>query len=287
MIKRPDVYSIITDRIVEALENGVVPWQKPWSGGNGIARNLISKKAYQGVNVIMTGLQAFDSEYWLTFNQCKKLGGNIIKGSKGTPVIFWKFLDKTNADTGKADKIPMLKYYTVFNATQTEGIEYPKPDRDTKENNPLQSCEKIINEMPLGMPKVFHEQQRACYYPVQDRINMPKKETFKGSHEYYSVLFHELVHSTGHEKRLKREGITELVNFGSHTYSKEELVAEIGASFLNGEAGILNHVFENSTAYINSWLNKLRNDKKFIVTAAGQAQKAANYLLNITYEPKQ
>lgn len=280
------VYELITNRIIEELEKGVIPWQKPWSGGTGNAKNLISKKPYQGINQIMTSLQAFESEYWLTFNQCKKLGGSVKKGSKSTMVIFWKFLEKDNLSTGKKDKIPMLRYYRVFNATQTEGIDYPVQDLEPKQNNPIESCQKIINEMPLGMPKVLHEEQRAFYRPSSDHINLPRMETFTGSNEYYSTYFHELVHSTGHTKRLNREGVTGSINFGSNCYSKEELVAEIGASFLNGEAGILNHVIDNSTAYINSWLNKLRNDKKLIITASGQAQKAVNYLLNVQYEEK-
>lgn len=280
------VYELITNRIIEELEKGVIPWQKPWSGGTGNAKNLISKKPYQGINQIMTSLQAFESEYWLTFNQCKKLGGSVKKGSKSTMVIFWKFLEKDNLATGKKDKIPMLRYYRVFNATQTEGIDYPVQDTEPKQNNPIESCQKIINEMPLGMPKVLHEEQRAFYRPSSDHINLPRMETFTGSNEYYSTYFHELVHSTGHEKRLKRDGVIGSINFGSNCYSKEELVAEIGASFLNGEAGILNHVIDNSTAYINSWLNKLRNDKKLIITASGQAQKAVNYLLNVQYEEK-
>lgn len=280
------VYELITNRIIEELEKGVIPWQKPWSGGTGNAKNLISKKPYQGINQIMTSLQAFESEYWLTFNQCKKLGGSVKKGSKSTMVIFWKFLEKDNLATGKKDKIPMLRYYRVFNATQTEGIDYPVQDLEPKQNNPIESCQKIINEMPLGMPKVLHEEQRAFYRPSSDHINLPRIETFTGSNEYYSTYFHELVHSTGHTKRLNREGVTGSINFGSNCYSKEELVAEIGASFLNGEAGILNHVIDNSTAYINSWLNKLRNDKKLIITASGQAQKAVNYLLNVQYEEK-
>lgn len=278
------VYEIITNRIIEELEKGIVPWQKPWSGGSGTSKNLISKKPYQGINQIMTGLQAFDSEYWLTFNQCKKLGGSIKKGSKSTIVIFWKFLEKDNLSTGKKDKIPMLRYYRVFNATQTEDIDYPKQATESKQNNPIESCQKIINELPLGMPKILHEEQRAFYRPSSDHINLPKMNSFNGSNEYYSTYFHELVHSTGHAKRLNREGVTGSINFGSQCYSKEELVAEIGASFLNGQAGILNHVIDNSTAYINSWLNKLRNDKKLIITASGQAQKAVNYLLNIQYK---
>lgn len=283
MTTKSTVYDIITDRIIQELENGTVPWHKPWAGGSNNSMNFTTKKPYQGVNWIMTNMQGFESEYWVTFNQAKKLKGSIKKGSKSTPVIFWKFLDgKINPETGKADQIPMLRYYRVFNMTQTEGIEYSLPVQDDKtQNEIITSCEKIVNEMPLAMPKVFHEEQRAYYQPRNDTINLPKMESFNSSNEYYSTYFHELVHSTGHPKRLNREGITESINFGSHCYSKEELIAELGASFLNGQAGILNHVVKNSANYLQSWLNKLRGDKKLIVTAAGKAQKAANYILNI------
>lgn len=276
------IYEIITDRIIEELERGTIPWHKPWSGGS-VAANFVTKKPYQGINWIMTNMQGFESEHWITFNQCKKLKGSIKKGSKSTPVIFWKFLDgKINLETGKADQIPMLRYYRIFNMTQTQGINYALPVQDAKtQNDIIASCEKIVNEMPLDMPKVFHDEQRAFYQPRNDTINLPKMETFDGSNEYYSTYFHELVHSTGHTKRLNRDGIMEAINFGSKCYSKEELIAEIGASFLNGQAGILNHVINNSASYIQSWLNKLKSDKKLVVTSAGKAQKAANYILNI------
>ena len=279
-------YDIITDRIITELEKGVVPWRKPWNTA-GMSKNLISGKTYQGVNAIMTNLQSFNSEYWLTFKQCQKLKGKIAKGSKATPIIFWKFLDgKVNEETGKADKIPMLKYSNVFNVCQTEGIDYPKPQTNTTEFTQIASAEKILEELPLGMPKVFHEEQRAYYSPGQDIINMPKKESFAKTPEYYSTLFHELTHSTGHKDRLNRDGVAGEISFGPNCYSKEELIAEIGASFLNGESGIMHKTIDNSTAYIKSWLSKLKGDKKLLITASGKAQKAVNYIRNITYDNK-
>ena len=280
------VYDIITDRIITELEKGIIPWRKPWNTA-GMSKNLISGKTYQGVNAIMTNLQSFNSEYWLTFKQCKSLKGKIVKGSKSTPVIFWKFLDgKIDDVTGKADKIPMLRYYNVFNATQTEGIDYPKATTELTEFKQIESAEKILADMPLGMPKVLHEEQRAYYQPGSDIINMPKKESFANTPEYYSTLFHELTHSTGHKDRLNRDGVAGEISFGSNCYSKEELIAEIGASFLNGHSGIMHKTIDNSTAYIRSWLGKLKSDKKLVITASGKAQKAANYILNISYENK-
>ncbi len=284
---RPDVYQIITDRIISELEKGSVPWHKPWSGGrSGIPdQNLVSGKPYQGINVISVWMAGFSSPYWLSFKQVKAKGGNVIKGSKGTPVVYYKMLDKKDKITGEIiGTIPMIRYSTVFNLDQTtdvKGVPEIKEPEEKTVNEQLASCEKIINEMPDTMPKVTHNEQRAYYQPVSDEINLPKMDTFDGAAEYYSTYFHEAVHATGHKSRLDRDTITEMNGYKSKSYSKEELIAEIGASFLNGEAGILNHVIENSTAYIASWLKRLKDDKKLIVSASGKAQKAVNYLLNI------
>ncbi len=276
-----NVYEIITDKIVKELEKGQIPWQKPWSGGSGKpAINIVSKKRYNGINTILTNMQGYNSNEWGTFKQISSKGGKVTKGEKSTQIIFWKFLDKENKSTGKMDSIPMLRYYNIFNVEQTD-IKWEKPSTENKpEFKVIESCESIIKNLPLGMPKVVHQQQRACYYPEQDYINMPKKDTFTNASSYYSTLFHEYSHSTGHANRLKRSGIMDRHHFGSCDYSKEELIAEISASFLNAETGILHHQIKNSTAYLQSWLNALKNDVKLIITASGKAQKATDYILN-------
>lgn len=289
--KKKDVYQIITDLFIEKLEQGVVPWKKPW-GVFGAARNYVSKKLYRGINqMILKNLHA--RPFYLTFHQAKQLGGKIRKGSQSIPVVFWTFLYR-DRDTRKkltekearrlpedqVERFSLLRYYNVFNVDDIEDIEFKLPDIDIKLGNELiLSCERIIADMPKP-PKIQHQGEQAYYNSFADYVNMPRLKFFDTSEAYYSTLFHELVHSTGHEKRLDRPELVEISAFGSHKYTKEELTAEIGASFLNHEAGILKDpLFENSAAYIQGWLTQLQNDRKFIFEASAKAQKAVDYVL--------
>ncbi|TKJ41199.1 hypothetical protein CEE37_05915 [candidate division LCP-89 bacterium B3_LCP] len=281
-MQKKDAYQVITDRICELLEKGEIPWQRPWNSGNDFPKNLASKKEYRGINPFMLASMRYTSPYWLTFKQAKDLGGGIKAGEKGTPVVFWKWIEREDESTGEVNKIPFLRYYTVFNLTQTVGIpedKIPALDEETREFNPIEEAEKIVANMQRR-PEIQNIESRAYYRPSQDLVNMPKKELFKSDEEYYSTLFHELTHSTGHENRLNRKGIGELQGFGSHSYSKEELCAEFGSAFLCGESGIVERVIENSAGYIQGWLKRLRSDKKFLVQAASQGQKAADFILN-------
>jgi len=283
---KTDVYQLVTDRIIAELEKGRIPWRKQWSTA-GMPSNLISKKPYRGINVMLLASLGYASNYFVTFKQARQLGGNVKKGERGCPVVFWKFFAEEDKETGKltGKQIPMLRYYTVFNVDQCEGIDpakIPTVEEDKNDNDPIEACEMIVKDMQQR-PDIRHKEQRAYYQPAGDFVNMPKLETFKQSEDYYSVLFHELVHSTGHEDRLNRSEVTNTNFFGSHEYSKEELTAEIGACFVSSIAGI-DQDFENSVAYIGGWLEKLKNDKKFIVYASGRAQKAADFILNIKHE---
>jgi len=275
-----DTYQIITDRIIEQLEKGTIPWKKSWVGSGNCPKNFISKKPYNGINVFLLACVSHTSNYFLTYNQAKKIGGQVKKGEKGYPVVFWKFLDKKN-NKGKTDKIPLCRYYTVFNLDQCDGIKDPDVDNLNKiEFNPIEQAEKIVAGY-IGKPEIKHNEQRAYYAPKLDYVNMPLPESFTSEQEYYSVLFHELTHSTGHENRLNREGITESHFFGDALYSKEELIAELGSAFLCSESGINSEsVFQNSSAYINGWLKKLKQDNKIIISSAGKAQKAVDKILN-------
>jgi len=280
--KKMKVYEIITDRIMEKLEQGCVPWHKPWAGNSEYQKNLITKKEYRGINVFILSCAGYASPYWLTYKQAKELGGNIQKGEKGSPVVFWKWLEKKSDDETE-EKIPMLRYYTVFNVCQTEGIDEKKiPELAIKYNEleKIEICEQVIARMPKR-PEIVHKEQRAYYRPSNDTLNMPLFESFDDAEKFYSVIFHELTHSTGHQSRLNRKGITEIAAFGSKEYSKEELVAEMGAAFLCGHCQIENKTIDNSAAYIKSWLSKLHDDKKMVVVAAAQAQKAADFILGI------
>lgn len=279
-----DVYQMITDRILQIMEKGKIPWQKPWSGGTAMMPiNLVSKKHYHGINTILLGCQEYDSPYWLSFKQAQERGGHVRKGEKGTPCIFWKSYEKEteNLDTGEIEisKKFVARYYTVFNADQCEGIEAPKIDiKIYPENERIQIAENIIQNIS-NKPIIEYKGNKAFYSITEDKVVVPEIYRFEKSEHYYSTLFHELTHSTRHEKRLNRDAVPHM--FGSKEYAQEELVAEMGAAFLCGYCGIENQTIENSAAYIQGWANAIRQDKKLIVVAAAQAQKAANFILNI------
>lgn len=288
-----DVYQIVTDKMIEALEKGVCPWQKPWktTSSDILPSNYISRKPYQGLNVFLLLCSGYSCPYFVTFKQAKELGGSVKKGEKGWMVVYWNFLPKKDTqgnpimENGKPKMIPFLRYYTVFNLEQTEGIKWDKPKApEGLAFSPNEACEQIVKQMP-NAPVITFSGNSAYYAPSLDRVNIPPKESFVSIAKLYSTLFHELVHSTGHASRLNREGITSLEGFGSDSYSREELVAEMGAAFLCGHAGILNETADNSAAYLANWIKKLREDSKLIVKAATQAQKAANYIMD--YHPEE
>lgn len=266
-----NTYQVITEKIIEQLEKGVVPWRKPWR--TILPQNLISRKEYRGINSILLNSLPFENPYFLTFKQARDLGGFVRRGEKGLPVVFWQFIE----DEETKEKFPFLRYYTVFNVSQCDGISLPVVA--ARRFNPIEECDKIISGMP-HCPAVEFGGNQAFYVPSRDLIQMPVRERFSEAEEFYATIFHELVHSTGHVSRLNRKGINESgVGFGSQTYSQEELVAEIGASFLNAKAGIVGRTIGNSASYIANWLSALRNDKRMVIVAAGAAQRAADYIL--------
>ena len=270
-------YQIITDRIVELLESGIVPWHKPWNT-SGEAMNLISRHPYRGINRFLLNVAGFGSPYWITLKQANKLGGRVLKGEKSTPVVFWKMIEVEDEETGKIEEKPVLRYYRVFNLEQTEGIAAPKQAEAKKHSfTPIEVCEQMVAGMPCP-PALQHKALAAWYKPEQDLINMPARNSFESPEEYYSTLFHELAHATGHKNRLNRSTLTDMAPFGSTNYSKEELVAEMAAAFLCGATGIENRTLENSAGYLDGWLRKLRKDSRMVVIAAAQAQKAADYI---------
>jgi len=277
-----DVYQMVTDRIIELLEAGTIPWQQPW-GESGIPMNAISKRGYRGINLWLLLSLNYERNLFLTWDQLKKIGGSVNQGQHGHIVAFWKQVKKVPEefdDKGKPKLIPMLRYYKVFNVEQCRDI--PKdlvPDFVKVQTDSFLECEAIINTMP-DCPVLKHKEQKAFYHLVDDYINMPKKKSFKNPESYYSTLFHELVHSTGAEKRLGRKSIVDMAEFGSEPYSMEELIAELGASYLNSFTGIIEKQIENSAAYISSWLQKFKSDKHFIIAASGQAQRAVDLILN-------
>ena len=280
-----NIYEEITNRIIEQLEEGTIPWHKPWSGIASGAYNRISKKPYSLLNQM---LLKHDGEY-ATFKQWTDIGGKIKKGEKSEIVVFWKILEMEEIKSdGKKEKksVPLLRYISVFHISQVEGVE-PKSIKPI-EHEPIEEAEKIKTNY-MDREKIVIKElvtNDAYYSPTRDYIQIPCKKQYKDIMEFYSTLFHEMVHSTGHRDRLGRLDATQkLASFGSEDYSKEELIAEIGSAFLMNHIGIESpKTFKNSAAYIQSWLKVLRNDNRFIVSASSKAEKAMKYILGVKEE---
>ncbi|WP_430817224.1 ArdC family protein [Carboxylicivirga sp. RSCT41] len=220
-MKNFDIYETVTNLIVQRLENGVIPWAMPWKTSNSIPRNLISKKPYRGFNFWYLLSFNFERPYFLTFNQVKQLGASIKRGSKSFMVIFWKVLEVKK--DGEIEEIPMLRYYRVFHIDDVEGIDESKIPEDTShvhEFKTIDSCEELIEKWD-DSPVIKHGMKKACYIPTLDEVHMPDAKHFYKDEEYYSTLYHEVVHSTGHRKRLKRHQQFPNLNFGSKDYSQD------------------------------------------------------------------
>lgn len=273
-----DIYSEVTTRIIAQMEEGVIPWQKPWVA-NGKAISRSTGKPYSLLNQMLLGRPG---EY-LTFKQCQEAGGKVKKGEKASMVVFWKFIEQEDEETGEVKEVPFLRYYNVFHIDQCEGItakhttETAFPDGAAT----LEAAQEIIYDY-LGREgvKLSHEEgDRAFYRPATDEVVLPICKQFISTAEYYSTVFHELTHSTGHPNRLNR--LSKPSFFGTEDYSKEELVAEIGAAALVNHVGLeTTSSLRNNAAYLQNWLKVLKDDKRFIVSAAGRAEKAVNLILN-------
>lgn len=276
------VYEMVTNRIINQLEQGIIPWQKPWTGVRSGAYNRISKKSYSLINQMML---KHDGEY-ATFKQWESLGGHVRKGEKSEIVVFWKItpVEETKEDgTKEIKQIPLLRYYNVFHISQVEGVE-PLTDEELNQIEPIEKAENVLHDYwTRENIRVEHKAGDKAYYsPNYDMICLPLFEQFTESNEYYSTAFHESVHSTMKESRCNRaeDRKGKLVAFGSDDYSKEELVAEIGSANLLNILGVeTTKSFRNSAAYIQNWLSVLKNDVKFIVSASSKAEKAVKYIL--------
>lgn len=287
--ERPDPYQIVNDIIIRHLEEGVVPWRCPWNRTIGKPRNFHTGKTYRGMNLLLLGLQRFASPFWLSFKQVKALGGTVRKGERGSVVVNWgqftpksEDTDDTANDRQKKSRF-YLKHYVVFNAVQIEGIEFPS--QPSKAPMPsmqrIEIAEQMVTNMP-DRPNIMEGQRDLAAYKVStDTVFMPAFGSFATAEDYHLTLFHELIHATGHESRLKRQTLVEHDDFGGKVYSQEELVAEMGAAYLGMEADIVQDNHLNAASYIQSWLNILRepDHKRWLVIAAAQAAKAADYVL--------
>ncbi len=279
-----DVYQLVTDQIIKQLEQGVIPWQKPWADV-GVPMNMLSKRQYRGINLWLLLSLNYEQNLFLTWDQIKSIGGSVNKNEHGHIVVFWKPTQKKNDDQpeDKQKHVPMLRYYKVFNISQCRDIpEHLIPQIENvgiDQFTPDMECESIIIAMP-DAPAIVHKQQKAFYAVDTDVINMPKKKSFSSVDGYYHTLFHELVHSTGAEKRLGRKTLKDMAPFGSESYALEELIAEMGSAYLSRLAGILPNEIANTVAYIDNWLGVFKMDKRFLITASGQAQKAVDFILD-------
>ena len=290
-----NVYEIITNVIVERVqETGILPWKCPWimEQGGGIVepRNFVTDKPYRGVNSLLLNFMGYKSPYWLTFNQCQTLKGQVKKGEKGTPIIYWKNIQKTITETDEKGEVkektlpPIIKYSTVFNVLKCEGLEIKEIiPYMTLENEKIELAEKIYSNF-VGAPDVVFDFNYASYSRETDLVNVPEITSFNFSDEYYSTLFHELIHSTGHEKRLNRKSLINATGIfkRGESYCKEELIAEIGNSFLCAYAGLIPQTFDNSVSYIKGWLDEIKANPKMLIEASSQAQKAVDLILGKT-----
>lgn len=278
---KTDVYHMVTDRIIAELEAGTVPWKHLASAPLSQPMNLVSKRPYHGINYLLLSHSQFSPPYWLTFSQAQELGGHVRKGEKSEIVVFWKFLEVEDKETGEMKEIPFLRYYHVFNVEQTADVEYPSANsKRARKTPPIEVAEKIVTGMPNGPQIRLDDEPRAYYSPASDFVHMTRREACVSDDRYYQTLFHELTHSTGHKSRLNREAeMNGWHAFGTKEYSREELVAEMGAGFLCAECDIFQTIEEDAAAYIASWLTRLANDRTLVVTAAGKAQKAVAYIL--------
>ena len=286
-----NVYEQVTNRMIELLEQGVVPWKSPYFATVGFPKNFATGKGYRGINIFLLGSLRYTSPYFLTFIQAKELGGSVKKGERGGMVMkygtFTKETEGTTAQEATEEERRYLKAYTVFNASQIDGIDFPKPAQLT-EFTPSQQCERareIVATMPQ-QPLIKDGMAIPCYRPSTDSVHMPERGYFDQEEGYYSTLFHELAHATGHQSRLARKSLIENQGIDAtgearKVYAEEELVAEMSASFLNAHAGIIEAEMQNSAAYLQGWLAALKSKdaKGWIVKAAGEAQKAADFIL--------
>ncbi len=287
----PNIYEQITKRIIEQLDKGVVPWRSPYFSKTGFPRNFATQKEYRGINVLLLGCQRYISPYFLTFLQAKELGGNVKKGERGLMVVKYGTYSKEEDTPSTEDSSKQrgyLKSYTVFHSSQIEGIDFPATDPapDLTITEKTSRARQIVESMPKR-PEIETGSAVPCYRPHSDSVHMPDERYFVSEESYYSVLFHELGHSTGHLSRLARKslinnkGIDAAGDTARRTYAEEELVAEMTASFLNAHAGIVDDEIENSAAYIKGWADSLRTKdaQSWVVRAASEGQKAADYIL--------
>jgi len=280
------IYESITNRILKQLENGVIPWRKTWS--TGLPKSLTTGKEYRGVNLLVLGCAQYTSRYWITYREALRLGGYVRKGEHATPVIYWKWrtpaeLERLQQKTGKDNLAPCVPFTSVvFNLEQVDGVERPNDDLPLDRSARIALADSMLEVMP-DKPEIVHTvTSQPAYCPATDRITLPHLSQFESADAYYGTLYHELIHATGAPRRLNR--FQDAQRDEPEKYSMEELVAEFGAAFLCGFAGLQNPAREAQEAsYIEGWARVLKKDNRLIVHAASAAQRAADYIRGKTF----
>jgi antirestriction protein ArdC len=282
--QKMNVYDVVTDRILAQLEQGIIPWRKEWkaSGHSALPSNYNTKKPYRGINVWLLLSSPYADQRWLTYKQAQAAGGQVRRGEKGTQ-IFWSTFEKTEKVNGESVEkdIPFARTYTVFNVAQCDGLPVEAPADPGAAFEPIPAAQSLVDSyLTRANIELRRGGDRAFYNPRLDHIQMPLETAFDSPDAFYSTLFHECGHSTGHESRLDRK-LTGGVTFGDSDYSKEELIAEFSSAFLCAETGISNErVCTNHVAYIQGWMRSLKNDKTLLVSAAQKAQRAADLIID-------
>lgn len=296
-----DIHRKVTERILELLEQGVTPWEPSHFARVGFPRNFRTGGFYQGINVFLLGMQRYASPYWLTYRQASELGGFVRKGEKSTLVVKFGTHPKPDqegdsaGDGQTAKPRGYLRLYSVFNATQIQGIDFPQPEEhperrkpgpgDDVELEPVEAAEKVLREMPLPPEIHIGRHDHPFYDPRKDTVEVPARKAFRSEAGFYNTLFHELAHATGHQSRLGRATLMGAGTTGSpdeqtKNYGREELIAEMAASFLCAHVGFGTEL-EDSAAYLQGWLRVLKAEEnhRWIISAASQAQRASDFIL--------
>lgn len=287
------VAQILTQNVLNQLENGIVPWHKPWTT-RGLRPMGINGNDYRGINFFLMSMLGHARPVYITFKQIKTMGGKIKDGCEKNiyPVYFFTSFKVEDTLTGNEKDIPCFRYYSVYNIEDVDGITLPKKTAAKLEAANAEPTEFQVHDAAEAVvegynnrPEIRHGGDRACYSPVIDKINMPEREAFHTRNDYYATLFHEMVHSTGHSSRLNRADLMASDYFGGHAYSREELVAEMGAAMLASHCGIMTDVLlDNSAAYLAAWASKIKSEPNLLVTAAARAQKAMDHILGTKFE---
>ncbi|MES2155271.1 MAG: zincin-like metallopeptidase domain-containing protein [bacterium] len=285
---RQAVYAKVTDAIMGKLREGVAPWHKPWSDADR-PRNFATGRAYSGINAFALGLFG-PTPYWLTFNQARLMDCQVRQGAKGVPILFYgtqtrqRLVKGNNGAAVEDHEVGFVRYFHVFNAVDVDGIDAARLGQSPSPFEPIEVAQGLLSAVQ-PTPEIRHGGDVAAFNPARDVLRMPRPEDFARSVDYYAILFHELTHWTGHQSRLDRESLRDAKSFGDESYSREELVAQMGAGFLCALTGIQNDTIEQSASYLDNWLKQLQNDRGLLISAASQAQRATDYLTRSWTQP--